>query len=288
MKNYLLITVVLLTQFSCSNKNNSPSDSVKGSNDSLLGVDTSSIAPESDYFHSFKTIKKNLDSINASQHRIYFRTKDQIEFAPHLISEVNAEIIRLNALLLENKTTIQHLNARLTKKSQVNKSLTDSIHILNAMLNENQGDIMDLSNMLNSSDDAFRVLEAELYLIIAQNAGQNSQIVRSIQEANTVHYLIGTLKALKEKHIINEEGGVLGIGKRPILNNDLNTDGFTKMDLRQVTVLPINSKEAKLLTVHSTRSYKLEKEKNKVKQLIITDPNEFWRVSKYLVIVKEK
>jgi len=146
---------------------------------------------------------------------------------------------------------------------------------------------MDLNDMLVGSDDDFRALEGELYTIIAQNAEQNSQIVRSIQEANTAHYMIGTLKDLKKQNIINEEGGVLGIGKRPVLNNDLKTDGFTKIDFRKVTVLPINSKEAKLLTIHSTQSYKFERDKNKVKQLTITNPNEFWRLSKYLVIVKE-
>lgn len=287
MKNNILIAVVLLLQFSCSNNNNGPSESIETSNDSLLGANTSRISPESDYFQSFRAIKKNIDSINASQHRIYFKAKDQIEFAPTLVSEINSEINRLNALLVENKTAIQQLNTRLSDKSAANRALTDSIYLLNQMLSENQGDIMDLNDMLVNADDAFRFLEAELYLIIAQNAGQNSQIVKSIQEANTAHYQIGTLKDLKKQHIINEEGGVLGIGKRPVLNNDLSTDGFKKIDLRNVSVLPINSKEARILTIHSTKSYKLEREKNRVKQLTITDPTEFWRVSKYLVILIE-
>jgi len=287
MKKYLFISAVLFLQFSCTNKNDTSSEFAATSNDSLLGANTSRVSPESDYFQTFRTIKKNLDSLSSTQHRIYFKTKDQVEFAPSLITEINAEITRLNTLLLENKTTIQQLNNRLSVKSEANKALMDSIQVLNQMLSENQSDLMDLNDLLYGADKDFRFMEAELYLIIAQNNEQNSQIVKSIQEANTARYMIGTLKNLKEQHIINTEGGVLGIGKRPVLNNDLNTDGFTKIDLRNVTVLPINSKEAKLLTIHSTRSYKLEREKNKVKQLTITDPKEFWRVSKYLVIVKE-
>lgn len=287
MKNKILIAAVLFLQFSCSNRSKTTSESTATSNDSLLGVNTTRISPESDYFQSFRAIKKNIDSINATQQRIYFKTKDQVEFAPDLVTEINSEITRLNALLLENKTAIQDLNARLFDKSATNKALTDSILLLNDMLSENQGDIMDLNYMLTGANDEFRFLEGELYLIIAQNAQQNAQIVKSVKEANTAHYQIGTLKELKKQQIINEEGGVLGIGKRPVLNNDLNTDGFTKIDLRNVTALAINSKDARLLTIHSTKSYKLEKENNKVKQLTITDPKEFWRVSKYLVILKE-
>ena len=46
----------------------------------------------------------------------------------------------------------------------------------------------------------------------------------------------------------------------------------------------------KIITSHPSESYTLEKDaakKDKVKNIVITNPDKFWSASKYLVVVKD-
>ena len=62
---------------------------------------------------------------------------------------------------------------------------------------------------------------------------------------------------------------------------------FTKADLRNVSSIPLNVKKATLMTSHPEGSYTfVEKEGKVITELSITNPEEFWSVSKYLVIRK--
>jgi hypothetical protein len=59
-----------------------------------------------------------------------------------------------------------------------------------------------------------------------------------------------------------------------------------KIDIRQFNQLPLNSKKAKVITNHPADSYHLTGVKT-VESLVIDKPEEFWKSSKYLLIVVE-
>jgi hypothetical protein len=46
-------------------------------------------------------------------------------------------------------------------------------------------------------------------------------------------------------------------------------------------------KEARLLTFHPDSTYQFEQNEKIIQKMAITDPVEFWKVSKYLVILVE-
>ena len=52
-------------------------------------------------------------------------------------------------------------------------------------------------------------------------------------------------------------------------------------------VIPLNSKKAKLLSVHPADSYTLETGKDGNMTLKINDENNFWKQTKYLVVMIE-
>jgi len=56
-----------------------------------------------------------------------------------------------------------------------------------------------------------------------------------------------------------------------------------KIDARNTKSIPLYSSHAKILTNHPKSSYTLEKQNGNF-VLLIVNPNEFWSVSKYLVI----
>ena len=85
-----------------------------------------------------------------------------------------------------------------------------------------------------------------------------------------------TKKELKEQRIID--------GDR-VLESNFNKSYFTKIDIRVEKEIKLYSKYAKILTMHPSDSYTLEKDANKQYVLRITNPQIFWSTSKYLVIL---
>ena len=88
--------------------------------------------------------------------------------------------------------------------------------------------------------------------------------------------VFGTKKELKEQKIL-QSGDVLKSGS-------FNKDYFTKIDIRQTKEIKLYSKSAKVLTTHPSSSYSLVKDSKEQFVLKISDPAQFWSVSKYLVI----
>ena len=77
------------------------------------------------------------------------------------------------------------------------------------------------------------------------------------------------------------------MGKTKTLAKDFNRDYFTRIDITQTQIIPIETEEdeVKLISNHPSESYKINKENEQVKSLEITDPKKFWNPSKYLVVL---
>lgn len=105
---------------------------------------------------------------------------------------------------------------------------------------------------------------------------KTKDIERQDQQLHTAYYVFGNKKELSEQHIL-KNGKVLK-------ESNVNRDYFTKIDYRVTKVIKLYSKSAKLMTVHPAGSYSLDKDAQGQYTLRITNPDQFWSVSKYLVI----
>ncbi|HWY13335.1 MAG TPA: hypothetical protein VN026_18545, partial [Bacteroidia bacterium] len=102
------------------------------------------------------------------------------------------------------------------------------------------------------------------------------------KDAYTAYYVNGTRKELKKAEVI-EKKSLLGIGVDK-LNSNASPEKFEKIDTRTTLEIPVNAKDAKIVTAHNAGSYKWQEEGDGTKLLCITDPEAFWQKSKYLVI----
>jgi glycerol-3-phosphate responsive antiterminator len=103
-------------------------------------------------------------------------------------------------------------------------------------------------------------------------------------EMNTVHYAYGTYDELAANGVIEKKNGFIGIGKKLTLKAKINDDYFTKINAKTKKVLTIDGDNPRFITVHPSGSYRFETSNGRSK-LTITDVSEFWKISKYLVIV---
>ena len=94
------------------------------------------------------------------------------------------------------------------------------------------------------------------------------------------YYAVGTRDELKEHRLL--ETGFL---RRPrLLEGDFDRDFFTAGDKREMHLIALPGRKAKLLTNHPEGSYSLHRDDDGSQQLEITDPALFWSMSNFLVV----
>ena len=127
----------------------------------------------------------------------------------------------------------------------------------------------------NSAENIVTNLQTENEQV-KQQRDETAQIARN-QDAqlNTAWYVFGTSKELKAEGILS---------KGEVLQGNYNKNYFTQIDIRRVSVIPLESKSASILTNHPAGSYTLLKDSKGQYTLRITDAAKFWSVSKYLVV----
>ena len=114
-----------------------------------------------------------------------------------------------------------------------------------------------------------------------RNTAQEAS-VRLENELNTCYYVVARKSELKDHNII--ESGFLR--KTKLMKGDFDKGFFVISDKRTLTTLPLNTEKAKILTNHPASSYEVAEE-NGMKVIRITNPDQFWSLTNYLVVQKD-
>jgi len=140
--------------------------------------------------------------------------------------------------------------------------------------------------------DSLRVTVAGLQVEV-QRGQQQIEVQKSVieeksREINTVYYIVDTKRELKEKGIIIETGGVLGMGKTVRLSGTFNQNYFSPLDTDQVTEIAIHGTQPQVLSGQARSSYGIVTMVNGQNWLAIKDPREFRKVKYLVVMVRER
>ena len=114
-----------------------------------------------------------------------------------------------------------------------------------------------------------------------ESTSQKETISSQDKSLNTIHYLLGSRKGLKEANVISRQG----IFCPPIVSSQAQNAKFVDADMRELTSIPLNTKKAKILSVHPSESYALETGDDGMQTLKINNPSAFWKQTKYLVVM---
>ncbi len=281
----LLIVAALLASSSlftsCSGNGekepNPLADSLGMENDGLKGQLTEKEAALQEFVNSFNEIQSNLNEIKEKEKIVAKSTKDGDVKSKE--DQIKEDIQAIYELMAKNKSRMNSLNKKLKNANVKIKGFEEAIANLEKAIAEKDGQIADLKTQVESLNIELSNLQVNFEELEQENQVKEEKI-------NTAFYAIGTSKELKEKGVITKEGGFIGIGKATTLKNDFNKEYFTKVNIAELTSLPIGAKKAKILTNHPSSSYKLVGEKP-VEKLEITNAEDFWSASKYLVIITE-
>ncbi len=291
MKKILLLLAAVCTlsfAMSCSTKKEKEQES-KDPNaetiDSLRQALTQSQNESNDLIETLSQIQDGFDQINEAEGRVNVENKQGERANKQAIIE-NMEFIQRTMKL--NRELISNLQQQLRNANQSDKrtkaKLEEMVNNYNKQLEDKQKQIDELRAQLAERDikiaeqgEQINALNTSVNDLSQKNEEKARTVAAQDKELNTAYYVFGTKKELREQRIL-KSGDVLK-------SNDFNKDYFTRIDLRVTKQIRLYSKSAKLMTNHPAGSYTLEKDAQNQYVLRINNPQEFWSVSKYLVII---
>jgi DNA repair exonuclease SbcCD ATPase subunit len=243
-----------------------------------------------EFIGAMNEIQSNLDSIKTIEKIVSVQTSPGVELKTEAKKRIIEDIAQINNLLQKNKELVKSLQGKLRASNVKIAELENMIALLNKQMGEKDDEIATLKQELDNLHVNVAGLTQKIESITAESEKTISEKIQTIDSQtiamNTVFYAFGTKKELEEKGVIEKEGGVLGMGKTIKLKKDFNRDYFMKVDLREFNQLPLNTKKAKVITTHPVDSYHFTGTKT-IESLVIDKSEEFWKASKYLLIVVE-
>ena len=286
MKNNLLrsavIYLAIISLISCDNSDSLEKDPrfvhLDSSNKKLLTENFSKDSALLSFLTGFNEIQENLDQIREKQKIIKVNSTDA-ELQQNQKDQIIEEIKSINDLLDKNKKQIGFVQSKLKNANLKISSLEKMIERLSGQVAEKDAEIVSLKEELGRVNNELKGLMAEYSNRVIESDEKTNQL-------NTAYYAFGNSKELRDHGVITKEGGFIGIGKTEKLMKDFNKTYFTKIDISDTREIPLACKKAKLITSHASGSYQLTGT-GKIEKLVISNPEEFWSASKYLVILVE-
>jgi cation transport regulator ChaC len=282
MKKILILLALPLLFIQC-NENQKMAQDAQMRSDSLQRLVVEKDSAIYAVLNTFNEIENNLETIK-SKEKIIAVTAQNVEDAKTREEKINEDINMIYALMLENKDKVSKLENQLKRAQIKNNDLQNTIKVLQDKLAEKNAEIIKMRGELLDLNLKIDDLTYSLDTMRFENEVKSAIIKAQDESLNTAYYLFGSEKELKEMEILDKKGGFIGIGSGKNLNKDFNKELFTPIDIRNQTKFELNSKKIKIITTHPTSAFQVYGEKP-VDSLVISNPQEFWSVSKYLVIV---
>lgn len=273
---FLLLPVFLFSM--CTNKKMVEEAQLRS--DSLQRISLQKDSAIYAFMGTFNDIESNLQEIKAKENIISLNA-GETGSPKSREDQINEDINFIYDLMLENKARVAELEKQLKRANIRNSELQKTIANLHVKLQEKDKEIFELREQLKNMNIMVDELNYKIDTLAFELQVKDAIIEAQEESLNTAYYLFGSNKELKEKKIIDKKGGFIGSKK---VNRDFDKELFTKIDIREKTEFSINRNKIKIVSTHPSNSYNIVGEKP-VEKIEITDPDEFWSVSKYLIIV---
>lgn len=251
--------------------------------DSLVTVVSAKDSLINAVFADINSISENLALIKSRENLI--TVAGEAEGGRRPVQDINNDIAAIDRLLQENKSKIASLqrSAALLRKANLRiDGLEKMIADMGAQLAEKTAEVDGLRDKLAQMGVEVENLSQEVAVRSVEIEHLSGEKVELQNQLNTVYYIVGPEKELRDAQIINKQGF---IGRTLTVGKSGNLESFTTADSRLLSEIPVGQKKASVVTSHPEDSYRLVTGGDKVvEKLLITDPVRFWETSKVLII----
>jgi len=210
--------------------------------------------------------------------------------------KLTKEIAMIDGLIERSNNNIEALSGKLKSAGIKSNVLQNKISRLTKDLKERTASIVALNTSLKEQEQDFKALEAKNTLLeqegvkqalaITKKDEELGQLLNENKDLNQVHFVVGTYDELSTKGVLRKEGGFLMFGKKNAVVEEVESSQFSHIDGRQFRGLPFEGDKFEIVSKHPSNSFNVVEEDDQTgkKYLEILDAEEFWKLSKYLVV----
>jgi chromosome segregation ATPase len=189
------------------------------------------------------------------------------------------ELQNIQFLREENAKKIKSLNAQIKgKETQIGQ--------LYQMIESLQEQILAQDELIKNLRNSFANQDADYAKLFDAYMEQTEIAESSRKELAKAFYVYGSLEELKKNNVVVQSKGFIGMGKKSTLKDGFNEDYFTTIDKFEKKKIQVIGKKIQIISDHPSSSFQIIDNGNS-KTIDILNPLEFWKISKYLVVVVE-
>lgn len=283
MKKLLSVTLIAILSLAfvgCQGNKQSADSAERAQTDSLRQVISQKDNEINDMMGTLNEIQDGFNEINAAENRVTIAKGGE---GANKEQQIRENIQFIAKTMKHNRELIAKLRNQLKQSSVKGDALKNTLENLSKQLEEKDKQLQQMRAELDAKDIHITELDEAINNLhtnvnnLANESSKKSQVINSQdKQLNTAWFVFGTRKELKEQRIIEGD---------KVLQSNFNKNYFTKIDIRVDREIKLYSKYAKVLTMHPSSSYLLQRDANKQYTLKITNPEIFWSTSKYLVIL---
>lgn len=283
MKKLLSVTLIAILSLAfvgCQRNKQSADSAERAQTDSLRQVISQKDNEINDMMGTLNEIQDGFNEINAAENRVTIAKGGE---GANKKQQIRENIQFIDKTMKHNRELIAKLRNQLKQSSVKGDALKNTLESLSKQLEEKDKQLQQMRAELDAKDIHITELDEAINNLhtnvnnLANESSKKSQVINSQdKQLNTAWFVFGTRKELKEQRIIEGD---------KVLQSNFNKNYFTKIDIRVDKEIKLYSKYAKVLTMHPSSSYLLQRDANKQYTLKITNPEIFWSTSKYLVIL---
>ena len=282
MKKILLFVACALGLSACNMTGGQQQDAMQQERDSLQRIINEKDMELDDILGVFNEVQEGIRRINEAEGRVTIAEGNPESASSKDVIRDNMDFIKQamqqnRDLIAQLQEKLQNSSIKNTKMQKTIESLQAQIDAQSARIQELEASLAEKDALIESQGEAIAGLSNDVASLTEENKQKAEKVQQQDKELNSAWFVFGTKSELKEQKILTN-GDVLKSG-------DFNKNYFTKIDIRYDKDIKFYSKSAQLLSSHPAGTYQLTKDNQGQYELHITDPQKFWSVSKYLVVL---
>lgn len=280
MKKLLLVICCILALAGCKDDKKAMEALQKQQADSLQRIIAQRDNEINDMMGTLNEIQEGFRLINEAEDRVSLAKDGE---GANKARQIKENMAFIQSRMQQNRELINKLRQQIREGSVKSDALKRTIEGMVKQLEEKDKQLQALREELDSKDIHISSLNENINNLntnvenLKTESSQKSQTISTQdKQLHTAWYVFGTKSELKEQNILV---------KGDVLRGNFNKNYFSKIDIRVDKEIKLYSKSANILTDHPAGSYTLTRDANKQYVLRITNPQQFWSVSKYLVVL---
>ena len=279
----MLAVVMAVVLTGCNQVSKEQYQQATSTNDSLMYVALQQGNEIYELSNTLNAVSEQLDQINGQIALSNGEDQNRVDKRERLLQQ----IAMVKQTIEEKQQALDELQKKYSTQLSQNKVLKQTIERLQSEVAGYEAKIADFKVVVADHEQRIEGLtntleetQATLANTIEQNEQKQEVINTQDEMLNTGYYLVADKNRLKDLGLL--EGNLLT--KKRLTRQGFSSEGFTKVDIRELEELPLGAKKVDILSSHPSDSYDLREQADGTRKLVILDPSKFWSNTRYLVV----